>query len=122
MLSLDHSHPRRSDDHPRSSGFSLVELLIVIVVLGILTTVTVFAVRGITDRGEEASCATDARTLATAAEIYFANEAVDVIPASGAGVNRFEQRLVDDGYLQSTSAYYDLAADGTVTTSGTPCT
>ena len=33
-------------------GFTLVELLIVIVILGILATVTVFAVRGITDKGQ----------------------------------------------------------------------
>ena len=36
----------------RSKGFTLVELLIVIVILGILATVTVFAVRGITDQGK----------------------------------------------------------------------
>ncbi|MGA0895524.1 MAG: type II secretion system protein, partial [Ilumatobacteraceae bacterium] len=35
-------------------GFTLVELLIVIVILGILATVTVFAVQGITTRGKEA--------------------------------------------------------------------
>ncbi|MCU1388757.1 MAG: hypothetical protein JWL72_2095, partial [Ilumatobacteraceae bacterium] len=33
----------------KDKGFTLVELLIVIVILGILATVTVFAVRGITD-------------------------------------------------------------------------
>ena len=35
----------------QDKGFTLVELLIVIVILGILATVTVFAVRGITDPG-----------------------------------------------------------------------
>ncbi len=34
-------------------GFTLVELLIVIVILGILATVTVFAVRGITNQGQD---------------------------------------------------------------------
>ena len=38
---------RRADE-----GFTLIELLIVIVILGILATVTVFAVRGITDQGQ----------------------------------------------------------------------
>lgn len=33
-------------------GFTFVELLIVIVILGILATVTVFAVRGITEKGK----------------------------------------------------------------------
>ena len=37
-------------------AFTLVELLVVIAVLAILTAVAVFAVGGITDRGEEAAC------------------------------------------------------------------
>ena len=41
----------------KDRGFTLVELLIVIVILGILAAVTVFAVRGITDKSQENSCA-----------------------------------------------------------------
>ena len=43
----------------QDKGFTLVELLIVIVILGILATVTVFAVRGITDQGEANACAVE---------------------------------------------------------------
>jgi general secretion pathway protein G len=53
-------------------GFTLVELLIVIVILGILATVTVFAVRGITDKGQTNACAADKKTIETAAESYYA--------------------------------------------------
>jgi general secretion pathway protein G len=53
-------------------GFTLVELLIVIVILGILATVTVFAVRGITDKGQENSCATEKRAIETAIEAFYA--------------------------------------------------
>ena len=56
----------------KDKGFTLVELLIVIVILGILATVTVFAVRGITDKGQTNACATDKVTLQTAVETYFA--------------------------------------------------
>ncbi len=53
-------------------GFTLVELLIVIVILGILATVTVFAVRGITNQGQTSACAADKKTLMVAAEAYMA--------------------------------------------------
>ncbi len=59
-------------NNKQDKGFTLVELLIVIVILGILATVTVFAVRGITTRGQENACAVDKRTAETAIEAYFA--------------------------------------------------
>jgi prepilin-type N-terminal cleavage/methylation domain-containing protein len=60
-------------ENKQDKGFTLVELLIVIVILGILATVTVFAVRGITDKGQENACAVEARTLSTAIEAYYAD-------------------------------------------------
>jgi prepilin-type N-terminal cleavage/methylation domain-containing protein len=56
----------------QDKGFTLVELLIVIVILGILATVTVFAVRGITDKGKQNSCAVEKKTIETAIESYYA--------------------------------------------------
>jgi len=61
----------------QDKGFTLVELLIVIVILGILATVTVFAVRGITDTGQENACDVEARTLDTAIEAYYAQNQTD---------------------------------------------
>jgi prepilin-type N-terminal cleavage/methylation domain-containing protein len=59
-------------DNKQDKGFTLVELLIVIVILGILATVTVFAVRGITDQGQDSACSADTKTMETAVEAYFA--------------------------------------------------
>ena len=81
----------------QDKGFTLVELLIVIVILGILATVTVFAVRGITDKGEENACAVEKRTIETAAEAYYAQEGDDV-----AGI----AALFTSGYLKD-----DASAD-----------
>ena len=39
-------------------GFTLIELMIVIVILGILAGIVLFAVGGITDRGTVAACKT----------------------------------------------------------------
>jgi general secretion pathway protein G len=64
-------------------GFTLVELLIVIVILGILATVTVFAVRGITDKGQQNSCKVERRAIETAFEAYFADQGSDVATLGG---------------------------------------
>jgi prepilin-type N-terminal cleavage/methylation domain-containing protein len=92
------ARPLRHD----SKGFTLVELLIVIVILGVLAVVTVFAVRGITDRGQENSEATDLRTLETANEAYYLDY----------GTNATEQDLLDNGYINELSSMYDMAVDG----------
>ena len=68
-----HSEMTEAEMAPkRDKGFTLVELLIVIVILGVLSTVTVFAVSGITSRGEDARCDADKRTVEVAAEAYYA--------------------------------------------------
>ena len=64
-------------ENKQDKGFTLVELLIVIVILGILATVTVFAVRGITDRGQTNACSVEKRTLDTAIEAYYATNQLD---------------------------------------------
>src|SRR5882724_675734 len=63
-------------EETKNKGFTLVELLIVIVILGILATVTVFAVTGITNKGKTSACQSDAKTLQTAEEAYSANTGV----------------------------------------------
>jgi prepilin-type N-terminal cleavage/methylation domain-containing protein len=51
-------------------GFTLVELLVVIVILGILSAVVVFSVRGITDTGGKSACNSTQSSITTAAEAY----------------------------------------------------
>ncbi len=58
----------------KDQGFTLVELLIVIVILGILATIVVFAVRGITDQGQESACKATAKTYEVAIEAYYAQQ------------------------------------------------
>jgi type II secretion system protein G len=70
----------------KDKGFTLVELLIVIVILGILATVTVFAVRGITDNAQDNACDTDAKTISTALEAYYADNGIYPTTVQGLAV------------------------------------
>jgi prepilin-type N-terminal cleavage/methylation domain-containing protein len=65
------------------NGFSLVELLIVIVILGLLATAVVFAVGGITADAEESGCDADAHILITATEAFFAQKGTNAIVPTG---------------------------------------
>jgi len=51
-------------------GFTLVELLIVIVILGILAGIVVFAVGNLTSNAKSNACSTEKNTISTAAEAY----------------------------------------------------
>jgi prepilin-type N-terminal cleavage/methylation domain-containing protein len=121
-------------ENKQDKGFTLVELLIVIVILGILATITVFAVRGITDQGQASACEADQKTMQTAAEAYFAQFGGTVI-ATGAGSEPAtmvalgytaggtpEATLVNVQLLVDESPNVTVAADGGVTaTVGESC-
>ncbi|HEX2785759.1 MAG TPA: prepilin-type N-terminal cleavage/methylation domain-containing protein [Ilumatobacteraceae bacterium] len=95
------------EETKQNKGFTLVELLIVIVILGILATVTVFAVTGITNKGKTSACQSDAKSVQTAEEAFSAN--TGVYTAS-------QQALVDAGLLHAASTKVVV----TLTTVGSP--
>ena len=53
------------------AGFTLVELLIVIAILGILAGVVVFSVAGVQDDSQKSACKAEASTVRTANEAYY---------------------------------------------------
>lgn len=93
---------RRSGGERGVDGFTLIELLIVIVILGVLSTVTVFAVRGISDQGATNSCAIEMKNLNTAEQQHWALH----------GRYAVEADLVANQVISSDSSMYDVTLAG----------
>ena len=85
-------------------GFTLVELLIVIVILGILAGIVVFAVGNLTSSAQKNSCAQEKSTIITADEAYKAQT----------GSYTDTTGLVASGLLKTTPAGYYITATGQV--------
>jgi prepilin-type N-terminal cleavage/methylation domain-containing protein len=70
-------------------GFTLVELLVVIVILGILAAVVVFAVSGITSKGQSSACTIEVRTVNTALQAFNAKSVTNSYPPAGTAASMF---------------------------------
>jgi general secretion pathway protein G len=99
-------------------GFTLVEMLIVIVVLGVLAGITVFGVSTFKGDSETAACKADVKTVATAAQAYEAAKGSWVPGATSAA--RVTQ-LVTDKYLRSEPGTVVTVGDSTAKTVSATC-
>lgn len=104
-------HVTASEDWNRKTlgakGFTLVELLVVIVILGILAAVVVFAVAGVTNRGEDSACETELRSVRTAAQAHYAQNG-----SYPAGVGDLVPEFLDE---TPTATYTINSSTGAVT-------
>jgi prepilin-type N-terminal cleavage/methylation domain-containing protein len=109
-------------------GFSRIEFMLVLVLLGILSTIVVTSVDEFKADAENVSCTAEASALRTAVDAFLLTNATDTIPPtqpavdSGDADNGVELTLIGAGFLRSVSSYYDLDVHGDlVKVSGSPC-
>lgn len=62
--------PVFSERSIRTNGFTIVELLVVVVILGILAAITIVAYSGIQDRARFSTMQSDLKTITKALELY----------------------------------------------------
>ena len=101
-------------------GFTLTEVLVVVIVLGVLAAIVVLAVSGLSERGSGAAAESDERTIVQAEEAFFAKQPV--------GSERYasEAELVADKMLQGPSTMHDVCLSGDarrykIVAAGTDC-
>ena len=90
-------------------GFTLVELLIVIVILGILAAVVVFSVTGVKDKGVNSACQASRTAAVTAAEAYYATETGYPLTAAALQASGF---LSTGGAVPIAGGFSDKASGG----------
>lgn len=80
----------------KQSGFTIVELLIVIVVIGILAAIVITTFTNVQKKGRDADRKADVQSLASQAEVYFAENSKYPTATELAGIQGVTADLLED--------------------------
>ena len=119
-----HADRREPSGTATDGGYTLVELLMVVLMLGVLLAAAILTVGGITTEAADTGCDADRRLLDVAVGAFHAqtgNDTIDPTPATATDADRYERTLVAGGFLRRVSEFHDVATDGTVTAQEPSC-
>lgn len=91
-------------------GFTIVELLIVVVIIGILAAIVIVAYNGLTNRAKQSSAQTTASTIAKKAETY--NAELGVYPPTFAALSGAASSA--SYFVSATSVHFKATNDITL--------
>ena len=102
--------------HRGQKGFTLMELLIVVAILGVLAAVVIPRFTGLIGRGETEAASTELEVVQTALVAYMADHGVSGVTAQGTAVQLPEDTYnYFDEYLQTSTGWtYSWTSEGTV--------
>jgi general secretion pathway protein G len=98
----------------QEDGFTLIEVLVVISILGVLAGIVVFSVAGISDRGQVSACKAEKKTVDTAIQAYMAKNPAAAAPALT------DLRTAPNVFLAANPTWYGVTSGAaTLTAAGT---
>jgi|TARA_B100001245_G_scaffold112184_1_gene82189 prepilin-type N-terminal cleavage/methylation domain-containing protein len=95
----------------RQTGFTIVELLIVVVVIGILAAIVIVAYNGITNQTHDTTVKNDLANIAKKLEIYRVQSSSGQYPGNATELNTMEVIVAKGSYAIRNNLYYCRSND-----------
>lgn len=95
-----------------SKGFTIVELLIVIVVIGILAAISIIAYNNVQQKARDSQRAQDIKTIAKALEMYYLDHGS--YPPSGCGSNCPSPKVINTSWASTADGSWSILKNALV--------